>query len=129
MKSTTFAMTLISAALLIGGPLFAQHDHKPPTKSEAPAGAGKLIRVTPKEAAWAAKARETYPLTVCVVADEKLGGMGEAPAYIYRVDGKPDRLVVFCCEGCEEDFMKEPAKFVAKLDAAAKSKSAPAKKN
>lgn len=48
--------------------------------------------------------------------------MGKSLEYIYRVDGKPDRLLVFCCDGCEEDFMKEPAKYLAKLDAAAKSK-------
>ena len=109
---------LASAALLVGAQLLAQ---TPPT-------AGKLVRVTEKESAWAAKARQTYPLEVCVATDEKLGSMGKSPEYIYRVTGQPDRLVILCCDGCEEDFMKEPAKFTAKLDAAAKSKSAPAKK-
>lgn len=42
---------------------------------------------------------------------------------IYRVDGKADRLLVFCCDGCEDDFMKEPAKYLAVLDAAAKKKA------
>lgn len=48
--------------------------------------------------------------------------MGKSPEYIYRVDGKADRLLVFCCDGCEDDFMKEPTKYLAKLDAAAKQK-------
>jgi hypothetical protein len=93
----------------------------------ANAAAGKLIPVTPKDAAWVGQARKSYPLEVCVASDEKLGSMGDSPHYIYRVDGKPDRLVIFCCEGCEDDFKKEPAKYIAKLDAAAAKKSAPGK--
>jgi hypothetical protein len=80
--------------------------------------AGKLIRVSDKEAAWAAQARKSYPLDVCVVSDEKLGSMGKSPEYIYRVDGQPDRLVVFCCSGCDEDFLKAPDAHLAKIDAA-----------
>jgi hypothetical protein len=49
--------------------------------------------------------------------------MGKSPEYIYRVDGKPDRLLIFCCDGCEEDFMKDTAKYLAVLDAAAKNKA------
>lgn len=82
------------------------------------AAAGTLIPVTEKDAAWAKQARRDYPLTVCVTSDEPLGSMGKSPEYIYRVAGQPDRLVVFCCEGCEEDFLKEPAKYLAKIDAA-----------
>ncbi len=52
--------------------------------------------------------------------------MGKSPEYVYRVSGQPDRLVIFCCEGCEDDFLKTPAKFTAKLDAAAKAKAAKA---
>ena len=33
-----------------------------------------------------------------------------------------------CCEGCGDDFMKEPAKYLVKLDAAEKSKAGAAKK-
>jgi YHS domain-containing protein len=29
-------------------------------------------------------------------------------------------VVFFCCEGCSDDFKKEPAKFLGKLDAAKK---------
>ena len=64
-----------------------------------------------------ARARTTRD---CVTSGDKLGSMGKSPEYIYRVDGKPDRLLVFCCDGCEKDFMKEPAKYLAKIDAAAK---------
>lgn len=91
--------------------------------SAASAPAGKLIRVSEKDAAWAAKERKAYPLTVCVASDEDLGSMGDSPEYIYRVAGQRDRLVVFCCEGCEEDFLKEPAKYLAKIDAAKAAKA------
>jgi len=97
-----------------------QHDASAP----AAKGAGTLTKVTKADATWVAKARETYPLQVCVTSDEKLGSMGDNAEYIYREKGKPDRLVVFCCDGCEEDFTKEPAKYLAKLDAAAKQKRA-----
>jgi len=121
---------LMSTALLVGAPLSAQtpHDAHHGAKKATPAAAGKLVPVTEKEAAWAAKERKTYPLDVCVTSDEKLGSMGKSPEYIYRVDGKPDRLVVLCCDGCEEDFTKEPAKYTAKLDAAAKAKGTASKK-
>ena len=52
--------------------------------------------------------------------------MGEAVPYIHRVAGQPDRVIFVCCEGCIEDFNKEPAKFLAKLAAA---KTAPAAKS
>jgi YHS domain-containing protein len=45
--------------------------------------------------------------------------MGEAAGYIHRAPGQPDRVVFFCCEGCGEDFKASPAKFLAKVDAAA----------
>ncbi len=124
-SQTSLARILvISGALLIGAPIFAQQDdaHHGATPT-ATAKAGKLIPVTEKDAAWAAKARKEYPLDVCVTSDEKLGSMGKSPEYIYRVDGQADRLVVFCCSGCEEDFLKDPAKHLAKLDAAKSGKS------
>lgn len=49
--------------------------------------------------------------------------MGDAIKYVHREAGKPDRLVLFCCEGCIEDFKGDPAKFLAKLDAAAKGRA------
>lgn len=112
MKIKSSLLTLLaSAALLVAVPLLAQS-----------VAAGKLIAITENDAAWVARESKSYPLTVCVTSDEKLGSMGESPTYIYRTPGKPDRLVILCCEGCEEDFMKEPAKYLAKIDAAPKAK-------
>jgi hypothetical protein len=115
MKSRLYSL-ILSGAFVLAVPAFAQSAQQP--AGQASARSGKLVPVTEKDAAWAAKARKDYPLDVCLTSDEKLGSMGKSPEYIYRVDGQPDRLVVFCCDGCEEDFMKEPAKYLAKIDAA-----------
>ena len=84
---------------------------------------GELVAVTEKDAAWAAKAKAEYPTTACIVSEDKLGGdMGEPVDYIYRVDGKPDRLISFCCKDCVKDFNKEPEKYLKVLDEAGKKK-------
>ena len=54
----------------------------------------------------------------CVVSGDKLGEMGKPFEYIYKAAGKPDRVVQLCCKDCVKDFEKEPAKYLAKLDAA-----------
>lgn len=66
----------------------------------------------------------TYPLTTCVVSGDKLDEMGDPVKYVYKQPGKPDRLVEFCCKDCIKDFEKDPAKYLAKLDAATGQKTA-----
>jgi hypothetical protein len=57
-----------------------------------------------------------YPLKTCVVSDEKFGGdMGEP--YVFTYQGREVKL---CCKGCLDDFNKEPAKYVKKMEAAEK---------
>lgn len=63
-------------------------------------------------------AAPAYPLTTCVVSGETLGEMGAPVDYVYKEDGKPDRLVKFCCKMCMPKFKKDPAKYLSKLDAA-----------
>jgi hypothetical protein len=70
-----------------------------------------------------AAARKAYPLKTCLVSNEPLGSMGEAAGYIHRAKGQPDRVVFLCCEGCGDDFKASPAKFLAKVDAAAAGKA------
>lgn len=53
-----------------------------------------------------------YPMDNCPVGGP-LGSMGEPVNFIYM-----NRLVRFCCGGCEKSLINEPAKYVAKLDAA-----------
>ena len=76
----------------------AGHDH--PTKTTA---------------APAAKNADAYPLDVCVVSEKKLDSMG-GPVVIQH----EGRTVKFCCKGCEAPFKKDPATYLAKLDAAKK---------
>ncbi|HVU34376.1 MAG TPA: DUF3347 domain-containing protein [Opitutaceae bacterium] len=57
-----------------------------------------------------------YPLTTCVVSGDKLD---DPVRYVYQQSGKPDRVVYFCCKDCIKDFQKDPAKYLAKIDAAA----------
>lgn len=63
-------------------------------------------------------AAPAYPLTTCVVSGETLGDMGKPVDYIHKEEGKPDRLVKFCCKMCVGKFKKDPAKYLAILDAA-----------
>lgn len=116
---------ILPGALTLVAPVYSQEGHQHHGTEHQTAvtnKVGKLVPVTEKDAAWAAKARKEYPLDVCLTSDEKLGTMGKSPEYIYRVSGQPDRLVVFCCDGCEDDFLKAPAKYLAKLDAAKSGK-------
>lgn len=65
----------------------------------------------------AAKAKP-YPLKTCVVSDEKFGGdMGDPYVFIHK-----GREVKLCCKGCLDDFNKEAAKYVKKMEAAEKKK-------
>ena len=71
------------------------------------------------------KAEETssgedgYPLKTCIVEDEnKLDSMGEPYVHVWKVT-----TVKFCCEGCLEDFEKEPEKYLAKLETANKGEA------
>ncbi len=111
---------ILATSLLLSAPAFAKdghHDHG--AAKPSPAGkAGKLSPITEKDAAWAAKERKSYPVDICIASDEKLGSMGKGAEFIYRAEGQPDRFVVFCCEGCDGDFLKDPAKHLAKLDTA-----------
>ena len=65
-----------------------------------------------------------YPTAVCIVSDEKLGEMGAPFELIHKEAGKPDRKVLLCCDHCAADFKADPAKYLAKLDEAAKAKAA-----
>jgi hypothetical protein len=64
-----------------------------------------------------------YPLTTCVVADEKLGEMGKPVGYVHSEAGKPDRVIAFCCEHCIADFKTDPARYLKKLDDAVAAKT------
>jgi len=74
--------------------------------------------------AWLKKAKTDYPLQTCLVSSEGLGGkMGGPVDYIYKQEGKPDRLVRLCCRSCLRDFSRSPERYLARLDAAEAAKA------
>jgi hypothetical protein len=129
-KRTLLCSLLFAAGTLLIMPSGLAADGHEPAKAASAAKPGTLIPLSEKDAEWAASARKAYPLKTCLTSDEELGSMGDSAEYIYRVEGQPDQLVVFCCDGCNEDFLKDPAPLLAKLDAArnAKAKTDPEKK-
>jgi hypothetical protein len=74
---------------------------------------------------WLAKAKAAYPLDACMVSGDKLegGDMGPPQDYVYRQEGRPDRLVRLCCNHCVRDFKKDPAKYLRMIDDAAAAKA------
>lgn len=60
-------------------------------------------------------AAKPYPFGKCIVSDEKLGEMGKP--YVFTHEGQEVKL---CCKSCLKDFNKEPAKYLKKLEGAAK---------
>lgn len=56
-----------------------------------------------------------YPLDTCLVSEEKLDSMGEPHVFVHQ-----GREVMLCCKDCKGEFEKHTAKFVAKIDEAAK---------
>jgi hypothetical protein len=107
MKSLT--PLFCAACLLLAAPAaFAQHAHH---------------AAEPAKSSSASTGKTSYPLDTCVVSGEELGSMGEPFDYIHKETGKPDRLVRMCCDGCLKKFKKDPAKYLARIDAAQAEKS------
>lgn len=73
------------------------------------------------DAAMAKDQRPYYPLTTCVVSHEPLTyhGRDKAIEFVYK-----NRLFRLCCHDCEKAIRKDPAKYVAALDAAVKKAQA-----
>ena len=131
MKSFSFLRiltALVFSAVLASSALADDAPSKP--KAAAPAAFLK-VEDAGVSAEWLDKARAVYPLDTCVVSDDNLekNDMGPVQDWIYRQEGKPDRLVRLCCNHCVKDFKKTPAQYLQLIDeaAAAKAKEAPAK--
>jgi len=74
-----------------------------------------------KAAEGEAKAVIPYPLKVCLVSGEDLGG---APVSMVH----EGRQIKFCCQGCQAKFEENPAPYLKKIEArnAGDAKPAPA---
>jgi YHS domain-containing protein len=55
-----------------------------------------------------------YPLSTCLITGEKLGGSMGKPVVITA----EDREIKFCCKGCLQQYQKNPADYMKKLEAA-----------
>jgi YHS domain-containing protein len=73
-----------------------------------------FLLLTATAALSSAAEKPAYPLTTCVVSDEKLGSMGKA--YVHQHEG---REVLFCCKSCIKSFNKDPKQYLKKIDDAA----------
>lgn len=76
-----------------------------------------------------APAKADYPLTACLVTDEKFDSKSKPFEYVHKEAGKADRVILLCCEDCVKDFQQEPAKYLKKLDAAVAAKAKTARKS
>ena len=116
----------LAVGLLFAALTLSAHDGKDHDKTPAKPSAGVLVAVDAKtDAAWLNKARADYPVDFCPVCDDKIAreASPKVPEYIYRVAGKPDRLVRFCADDdCVPNFKKDPDKYLKMIDDAAAKK-------
>jgi hypothetical protein len=93
-KSLLIATSLtISALIVFTGCQHSDHDHSTHSHTSAATAAAK-----------------PYPLKTCMVTDEAL----DKDAFTFVHKGQEIKL---CCEGCREDFDKNPSKYLKKLAA------------
>jgi YHS domain-containing protein len=84
------------------------------------ANAGEAATFNKNPAVYVAKIAAAYktakpcPLTVCPVMGDPL----DATAYSFVYEGREFK---FCCDGCMDDFEKDPTKFVKMWDEAEKA--------
>ncbi|PTY08264.1 hypothetical protein DB347_01380 [Opitutaceae bacterium EW11] len=114
---------LLSAGFGLQSAAAAEEHHNHADAPAASVSAGKLIPAKEVSADWLKQAQAAYPSDECFVSGEKLAGdMGGPVDYVWRQEGKPDRLVRFCCNHCVKDFKKAPEKYLKQIDEAAAKK-------
>lgn len=84
-----------------------QHGSSSDSKTEMEQMKAELAKLSPEDAASAEKQH------ICPVSDKMLGSMG-APIKV----SVNDREIWICCAGCKQQVLKEPAKYLAKIDKA-----------
>ena len=70
-----------------------------------------------------AKSPTPYPLKICVVSGDKLGGdMGDPVVFVYQDKAKGiNQEIKFCCSMCKPKFLANPDKYMKTIkDAEAK---------
>ena len=92
-KSLVIAISLIASVLTFTGCQSTEHDHSTHTHTSAAGAAAK-----------------PYSLKTCIVTDDAL----DKDVFTFVHKGQEIKL---CCEGCREDFDKNPSKYLKKLAA------------
>jgi len=126
MKTSRSIKTLVALTMSATIAVFAfaheGHDH---AKADSNA-AGSVLKVGDAgvSADWLAKAKAEYPLDTCAVSGDRFDSedMGKPQDYVYRQEGKPDRLLRFCCKDCVTDFKKDPAQYLKVIHDAGEAK-------
>ncbi|NBV20540.1 MAG: efflux RND transporter periplasmic adaptor subunit [Proteobacteria bacterium] len=77
---------------------------------DVPAPATATASPAPQQTQALPAGVKPYPLNVCIVGGEKLGGMGEPISVIHQ--GQQFKL---CCDACLPKFKADPAQYVQKL--------------
>lgn len=74
---------------------------------------GMLLAAAPFAAQAGEKSKDAvkpYPLKLCIVTDNDLGSMGDPRTFVYE-----GQEIKICCKTCEKRFLRNPAKYLAKL--------------
>jgi hypothetical protein len=69
-----------------------------------------ILAAAPADPAKPEVSAKAYPLTTCIVTDEKLGDMGDPFVFVHQ--GQEIKL---CCKSCKKKFDKTPETFLKKL--------------
>ena len=111
--SYTFLAATLCGMILLGGctndsdgtSATPAADAGAPSTSTAPTTPNATANVTAGDSAI-----KPYPLDVCIVSGESLGGMGKPVVMTY--EGQEFKL---CCAGCKGEFEANPAMYLAQL--------------
>jgi YHS domain-containing protein len=78
--------------------------------------AGAVWTVSADDAPATKVAPKPDKLTTCPVSRDQLGEMGKPFVFVYK-----GQEVKLCCTSCKADFDKDPAKYIKKIETAAKT--------
>ena len=102
MKKTTIFTCLAVGVALVTTASFA-------LAGNAPVGCCGAVTPMADQAKPEAGAK-AYPLSTCIVTDEKLGEMGDPFVFVHQ--GQEIKL---CCKSCKKKFDKAPETYLKKL--------------
>ena len=102
-------LALFAAALLAGPVALAALGDGAQDKAEKAEKADPAV----DEAAIIAVQLPSYPLTTCPISGKEIEGAEDAKDIVHE-----GRLVRLCCGMCKKGFAKDPAKYIAMVDAA-----------